>query len=254
MKLPVHRIIPFSNVEGFGNRTSIFVQGCNANCLYCHNSETIPMTSSDTMQYTVKELVEVIKVQIPYIRGITVSGGEATLYPKFLKELFIEVKKLGLTCYIDTNGFFDYNKLLPLILETDKFLYDIKGIGKSLDKLCFSNDLLEVNNLTKHFSKRFGIGNEHLESLELLLELDKVEEVRLVYLNSFYDVEDVVDEIYNRLKSYPNVIFKVIRMHARGLPKERLKLLRGAIPSLKDFEKVRALVEKKGFKTLEFIE
>lgn len=26
MKLPVHRIIPFSNVEGIGNRTSIFVQ------------------------------------------------------------------------------------------------------------------------------------------------------------------------------------------------------------------------------------
>jgi pyruvate formate lyase activating enzyme len=212
------------------------------------------MTSKDTMQYTVEELIEVIKVQIPYIRGITVSGGEATLYPKFLKELFIEVKKLGLTCYIDTNGFFDYNKLLPLILETDKFLYDIKGIGKSLDKLCFSDDLLEVNNLTKNFSKRFGIGNEHLESLDLLLKLDKVEEVRLVYLNSFFDVEVVVDEIYNRLKSYPKVIFKVIRMHARGLPKERLKLLKGAIPSLEDFEKVKALVEKKGFNTLEFIE
>lgn len=254
MKLPVHRIIPFSNVEGYGNRTSIFVQGCNANCLYCHNSETIPMTSKDTIQYTVEELVEVIKVQIPYIRGITVSGGEATLYSKFLKELFIEVKKLGLTCYIDTNGFFDYNKLLPLTLETDKFLYDIKGVGKSLDKLCFSSNLLEVNNLSKNFSKRFGIGNEHLKSLELLLELDKVEEVRLVYLKSFYDLDLVVKEIYNLLKSYPNVIFKVIRMHARGLPKERLKLLRGSIPSLKDFDVVKELINGFGFSNVVFIE
>ena len=40
--VPLHRIIPFSNVEGQGNRTSIFLQGCKLNCLYCHNPETIP--------------------------------------------------------------------------------------------------------------------------------------------------------------------------------------------------------------------
>lgn len=254
MKLPVHRIIPFSNVEGFGNRTSIFVQGCNANCLYCHNSETIPMTSKDTTQYTVEELVEVIKFQIPYIRGITVSGGEATLYPKFLKELFVEVHKLGLTCYIDTNGFFDYKKLLPLISETDKFLYDVKGIGKTLDKLCFSDNLLENDHLAKNNDKRFGSDNEHLKSLEELLKLDKVEEVRLVYVKGYYDMNEIVDDIYNILKSYPHVLFKVIRMHSRGLPKERLMLLKGAVPSLKDFRTQKLMIQEKGFQTLEFIE
>lgn len=38
---PVNKIIPFSCVDGFGNRTAIFLQGCNQNCLYCHNPETI---------------------------------------------------------------------------------------------------------------------------------------------------------------------------------------------------------------------
>ncbi len=37
----VNKIIPFSNVDGEGNRTAIFLQGCNYNCLYCHNPETI---------------------------------------------------------------------------------------------------------------------------------------------------------------------------------------------------------------------
>lgn len=37
----VNKIIPFSLVDGPGNRTSIFLQGCNFNCLYCHNPETI---------------------------------------------------------------------------------------------------------------------------------------------------------------------------------------------------------------------
>lgn len=37
----VNKILPFSSVDGPGNRTVIFFQGCNFNCLYCHNPETI---------------------------------------------------------------------------------------------------------------------------------------------------------------------------------------------------------------------
>lgn len=43
---PVNKIIPFSSVDGFGNRTAVFLQGCNQNCLYCHNPETIHMCIS----------------------------------------------------------------------------------------------------------------------------------------------------------------------------------------------------------------
>ena len=41
MTAPVNKIIPFSCVDGPGNRTAVFLQGCNQNCLYCHNPETI---------------------------------------------------------------------------------------------------------------------------------------------------------------------------------------------------------------------
>lgn len=37
----VNKVLPFSSVDGPGNRTVIFFQGCNFNCLYCHNPETI---------------------------------------------------------------------------------------------------------------------------------------------------------------------------------------------------------------------
>lgn len=41
MKAPVNNIIPFSNVDGPGNRITIFFQSCPFSCLYCHNPETI---------------------------------------------------------------------------------------------------------------------------------------------------------------------------------------------------------------------
>lgn len=45
-KAPVNKIIQFSNVDGPGNRTAIFFQGCPFNCMFCHNPETIHMCSS----------------------------------------------------------------------------------------------------------------------------------------------------------------------------------------------------------------
>ncbi len=42
-KAPVNKIIPFSNVDGPGNRTSVFFQGCSFACRFCHNPETIQL-------------------------------------------------------------------------------------------------------------------------------------------------------------------------------------------------------------------
>ncbi|TRZ56258.1 MAG: 4Fe-4S cluster-binding domain-containing protein, partial [Streptomycetaceae bacterium] len=39
----VASIIPFSWVDGPGNRFVLFLQGCNFNCVACHNPQTIPL-------------------------------------------------------------------------------------------------------------------------------------------------------------------------------------------------------------------
>lgn len=246
MKLPVHRIIPFSNVEGLGNRTSIFVQGCNANCLYCHNSETIPMKSNDVELYTVDELVEVIKGYKSFIRGITVSGGEATLYHKFLTELFKKVRKLGLTCYVDSNGFFDNVEIHDLIGETDKFLFDIKGIGSSLETLCFSDFLHKGSKLVDNHLKKFGVDNRHFLNLQELVKKNKVEEVRVVYIKGYYDEKEIINEISKIIKDFPEVALKLIRVHSRGLPKERAMKLKGAVPSKLELDNLAEYAKSKG--------
>jgi pyruvate-formate lyase-activating enzyme len=250
MKMPVHRIIPFSNVEGLGNRTSIFVQGCNANCLYCHNSETIPMTSDDTHLYSVDELIEVIKGYQPFIRGITVSGGEATIYHKFLTQLFKRVHELGLTCYVDTNGFFDRDVLKDLINQTDKFLFDIKGIGMSLETLCFSDFLHDKKTLVNAHKQRFSVQNEHFLNLSELISLKKIEEVRLVYIKGYFDEKAIVEKLADILKNHPEVAFKIIRVHGRGLPKERMLKLKGFVPSKSEFDQLEAYCKSLGILNL----
>ena len=253
MKLPVHRIIPFSNVDGMGNRTSIFVQGCNANCLYCHNPETIAMKSDIAKLFSIDELLAVIKSNMPFIRGITVSGGEATLYKCFLVELFKRVYELGLTCYIDTNGFYNKDDMQELIANTDKFLYDIKGIGKSLKLLCFSSFQQVGSALAFNNSERFVTNNEHFSNLQHLLKIDKVEEVRLVYIKGYYDAKKVLEKIAEVLKPYPHVLLKLIRVHARGLPKERAVKLKGSIPSqteLAELERYARSLELKNIVTI----
>ena len=235
LTLPVHRIIPFSNVEGIGNRTSIFVQGCNANCLYCHNSETIAMKAEGVRNYTVQELLDLIKGNMPFIRGITVSGGEATLYPEFLAVLFREVHELGITCYVDTNGFFNRQKIQSLITETDKFLYDVKGIGEGLKRLCFTDLLLNNDHRVQGYQQRFVEAEEHILNLEHLLTEGKIEEVRLVHIKGLYDEKAVINRIAESLSAYSEIPLKLIRMHVRGLPKERLQFLKGAVPKVSEF-------------------
>ena len=53
---------------------------------------------------TAGETYKKVKKQIPFIRGITVSGGECMLQPQFLLELFRLAKEDGLSTMIDSNG------------------------------------------------------------------------------------------------------------------------------------------------------
>lgn len=231
--LPVKQIIPFANVDGKGNRTAIFVQGCNLNCIYCHNPETIklPCAETDETKYTLEELINIIKQYSPYIRGITVSGGEATLYSSYITKLFKEVKKLGLTCYVDTNGIFNKEKIHDLIEVTDKFLFDVKGI----------NSLSKVTRKDIEFS---------FDNLEYLLKLDKIEEVRTVCIKDYIDLEDTVTAVSNAIKGNNNVIYKLIRVHYRGLKKEQVLNIKESIPSKKEMIELENLAKSIGVKNV----
>lgn len=227
IEVPIHRIIPFSNVEGKGNRTSIFLQGCKLNCLYCHNPETIPRYSDDAKNVSLFYLYEQVKDSMPFIRGVTFSGGEPTIHNLKLIPLMKAIKELGLTIYMDSSGFFEFERHKQLIEHTDKFLFDLKGMGAGLKNLCLDRG----NKLGIVPKSTFSKANElismkatlrdrnlsrNLSNLEQLVALDKVEEVRLVVINGFFDAYELICEVAQRIKDSENITLKLIRVHSKG--------------------------------------
>ena len=218
--VPLHRIIPFSNVEGQGNRSSIFLQGCKLNCLYCHNPETIPRYTENAKLVSLQYLYEQVMEAVPFIRGVTISGGEPTIHHKKLVPFFEALRSQGLTCYLDSSGFFEFDRIRSLIDVTDKFLFDLKGEGAGLQTLCFDRQNQTGIVPQQVIPERLHIKNDKLErnlqNLAALLPLNKVEEVRLVYVANFFDAEKLVEKVASLLKDYPDVLLKIIRMHTKG--------------------------------------
>lgn len=248
--VPLHRIIPFSNVEGMGNRTSIFLQGCKLNCLYCHNPETIARYSQDAPSVTLQYLFEQIMDAVPFIRGVTFSGGEPTIHHKKLVPLFKKLREQGLSCYLDTSGFFDFEQTKPLIEVTDKFLFDLKGYGDGLYSLCLDRKNQEgkvypERILLKDKIKRSNL-NRNLQNLEKLLKLDKVEEVRLVLINDFFDAKLLIKQTALLLQNKPNVTLKIIRVHEKG--SRDPKGLKPYVPTIEQTDEIAHFAKECGIK------
>lgn len=126
--LRVHSIESFGTHDGPGIRFVIFLQGCNLNCLYCHNPDT--MTKTGGTEYDIEELVQkAIKMKSYFGKngGVTISGGEPLLQAKPLVSFFKRLKEEGIHTTIDTNGRV-LNQFTKTLLDdyTDLVMLDIK--------------------------------------------------------------------------------------------------------------------------------
>lgn len=273
MKAVVNRIIPFSSVDGPGNRTAVFLQGCNINCRYCHNPETralcvscgrcvetcpagalekkdgrivyhaekcvqcdtcihvCPNNSSPrTWEMTPEEVYEKVKKQIPFIRGISVSGGECMLQPEFLTELFRLAKKDGLGTLIDSNGMVPFENYPELMEVADGVMLDIKAF--------------EV----EEHKKVTGYTNEMvLQNAVYLAKTSKLYEVRAVIVPDLYDTEKSVREIGDFLAPYlkiNDIRVKIIAYRPMGVREEYSHF---QVPGQDYLAHLGKIMEEKGF-------
>ena len=157
-------VVPFSWVDGPGNRFAVFLQGCNLDCLVCHNPHTMPLQTPLARSVTVAELVDEVRPHAPYLSGVTVSGGEATLQAPFVAAWFDALREdpatAGLTRFVDSNGCADDSVWDLLLPRTEGVMLDLKALDlgthleltgssnfsvlRSLDRLALAHRLAEV--------------------------------------------------------------------------------------------------------------
>lgn len=128
MKGRIHSTETYATVDGPGIRFIVFFQGCPLQCMYCHNRDTWDVSGGREME--AGEILEQFKRYLPfYLRsggGLTASGGEPTLQPEFLNELFVRVKQLGANTAINTTGYVKLDTAEIFIRNTDLVLLDLK--------------------------------------------------------------------------------------------------------------------------------
>lgn len=273
---PVHRMIQLSTVDGPGARTTVFLQGCNIRCLYCHNPETqaicchcgecvagcpsgaLAQTSAGAVTweesrciqcdrchavcpyhaspkvylYSVQALFEAVSPNFAFVRGVTASGGEATLYPAFLTAFFKQVRAAGKTCLIDANGTVDLARYPELLAVTDGVMLDLKA----WDPTVFEQ--LVGRRSTGHLQK----------NLLTLAQRQLIEELRLVYLPGRVDgracLEGVARLLGDQVKT---ILLKLIRFRCHGV---RGVLEQTPSPSLEEMQALEAFARSLGFERI----
>lgn len=157
------------------------------------------------------EVLEQVKKQIPFVRGITVSGGECMLQYDFLTELFTKTKKLGLSTMIDTNGTIDFAGKQDLLDVTDGVLLDIKAYDSDIHR------------------KITGTGNETvIANARLLATIGRLEEIRCVICPSLYDGKHsvrAIGEMMRDLYKPDSFHFKLISYRPMGVRAEYARML-----------------------------
>lgn len=231
MEAVVNKIIPFSAVDGPGNRTAIFLQGCNFNCQYCHNPETIGKKNPYTKCMTPEEVMAEVEKNIPFIRGITVSGGECTLQADFLKELFTLAKSRGLTTLVDSNGSYAFDEDLELLSVMDGAMIDIKAF--------FPEDHKRIT----------GQDNEIVwKQSRFLAEQGKLFEIRTVISPELFDARETVRGICRFFEEYnrkASIRYKLIAFRPMGVRKAYVKGL--TVPEEAFMKELKSIAESFGF-------
>lgn len=124
---------------------------------------------------TVAQLLEQVRPWVPYLDGVTFSGGECTLQWEFLLACAPRLRELGLPVLLDTNGNMPAGVLEALLPAVDGLLFDLKVLDPQAHR-----------ELT-------GCGNQRiLANLARAAAAGKVAEVRTVLLPGVTDTPETV--------------------------------------------------------------
>ena len=178
----------------------LFTKGCNFRCPFCHNGSLVRADEIQTIADT--EILTFLKKRQGILEGVCITGGEPLLHSG-LKEFIKEVKKLGYSVKLDTNGSFP-DKLKSLVEEglLDYVAMDIKNSFAKYPLTCGVETDIENIKQSIEFLMSDAVDYEFRTTLvKELHTFDDIEEIgksikgaKRYFLQNFKDSGDVLEE------------------------------------------------------------
>ena len=149
MKGKISEIETMGSADGPGVRLVLFMSGCRLRCVYCHNPETWIMKNFK-QKISSRQVLKLFKKYKGYYGesgGVTFSGGEPLLQPKFLLKTIKLLKKNNIHVALDTSGVADnYLGILSLV---DLVILDVKAVENQEYKQVTGREMNEFNQFLK---------------------------------------------------------------------------------------------------------
>jgi len=194
--LRIGGIVEVSTVDWYGNVTfMVFAAGCNFRCQYCQNSSLLPMNSGQEASLDLIE--ERIKQNILLVEALGVTGGEPTLQPEALREVYALARRWKLRTLLDTNG------SRPDVIESllseglvDHVALDIKAPLNPEDHRRVIG-MKNCEEIVKSVARSLEVCVEHGVSLE----------IRTTVVPGLSDGEEFIKDIARTIKGKYNLFF-----------------------------------------------
>ncbi|WP_328325721.1 pyruvate formate-lyase-activating protein [Kribbella sp. NBC_00382] len=230
-----------SGVDGPGTRLVLFLAGCPLRCLYCQNPDT--WQERDGAQTSVAAVMtKVRRYQKIFSRtggGVTLSGGEPLLQPRFAAAVLHACAEAGVSTALDTSGALGARAFDELLLDTDLVLLDIKAFAPhTYSRITGGGDLAP----TLRFAQR-------------LARLERRVWLRFVLVPGLNDAPAEVEALADFVADLGNVErVDVLPFHKLATPKYEamgiaFPLIDRPVPTLDQAAAVRAIFTARGLRT-----
>lgn len=272
----INRIIKFSNVDGPGNRMAIFFQGCNFNCDYCHNPETINICKKcykciskcltnaliknkignivwdETLCCECDECIKSCKFDSsPKIKEYTIEEilQKIDEIKKFIKGITVSGGESTLHYEFITELFIEVKKRWP---NLTCFVDTNGGVNlrdERYNEFVKNTDafMLDVKAWEKmeHLELTSKDVNEVIENLYFLRDINKLFEVRTVIVSRKLDNFLTVDNV-SKIIGERDIRYKIIKYRNFGVREDKKEKLWS--PTERELEELAELARKNGVK------
>jgi len=212
-------------------------------CTTCGECTEICPTGALQMvgrKVTVNEVMEEIRKSIIYYDishgGVTFSGGEPLMQPKFLKAILKRCKEEGIHTALDTSGYASSTIFKSIINEVDLFLYDLKLLDdeQHLKYTGVSNDRIikNLNTLSEKEGER-----------DVIIRFPVIPKITGTEKN----IDDLVDLVssLNWIREIDLLPFHNVEEKYKRLGK-KYKMKRIQSPSENEMKSIKEKLENKG--------